>query len=312
MKRIRNIVLVAVVAFLLIAVGGLLFVTRQQGIALMNPPRSFATQTPADFGMATYENVQLVTEDGLTLQGWFVPPASQADGAVLIYVHGLASNRSLLLAQAQLTYEERGYGAFLFDLRGHGDSEGEVTTLAADEPRDVAAVLDYLLTRDDVNADQIGLIGESLGGATALRAAVQLPQIRVVVAQCAYSSLEDNVSEGVRRLTGLPPFPFAPLVIFFAEREGGISLNDVRPVDEIGQLAPRPVLLMHGDADELIDVANSRRLYEAAGDPRELVIFPGALHGGLHNANPDLFAASLLSFLDAHMGVGIEAAEVVN
>jgi len=103
-----------------------------------------------------------------------------------------------------------------------------------------------------------------------LMAAAQMPEIAAVLAQSTYTSIEDNIAAAVRELTGLPPFPFAPLVIFFGQREAGVDLRVARPVDTIGQISPRPLLIIHGQEDGLFNVENAYHLYEAAGEPKEI------------------------------------------
>ncbi len=295
-------IVVFVVVLALVIGGGVVLLARDRARILIYPARNPVTTTPADMGIPNYEAVTFRSADGIDLQGWFLPPTSAADGAVIVYVHGLASNRAGLLGQAVITHRV-GYGALLFDLRNHGESGGTQTTLGFEEPRDVIAAVEYLKTRSDVNPARIVLAGESLGGATVLRAMSSLPDVVGVVAECAYSSIEENIAEGVERITGLPPFPFAPLIIFFGQQETGARISDVRPIDDVIRLAPRPVLFMHGDQDTLIDVSNSRRMFAAAGEPKQLVIFPGAIHGGLHQQDAALFTDSLLAFLDTYLPI---------
>lgn len=296
--RARRLVLAGSLILLVLVVAGTLWITHDRALNLIHPKRTLPEQTPNDYALANWETVQVPARDGLELTAWFIPPPMNSDGATLIFVHGYGGNRGGLLPQAALLMEQ-GYGALLIDLRNHGDSEGDRTTFGWLEVQDVQGALDYLLMRPEVNASRIGVVGESLGASTAIRAAALEPDIRAVVAQAAFSSLEDNVAEGVQRLTGLPPFPFAPLVLYFAEQEAGGRIGLVRPVNEIGAIAPRPILLMHGTDDPFIDVSNSQRLYDAAGEPRQLVLFDGAAHGRLLRADPDVFEQTVVPFLES-------------
>ena len=140
-----------------------------------------------------------------------------------------------------------------------------------------------------------------MGGATVLLAAVRIPEIRAVIAESAYTSVEDNISEGVRGLTGLPPFPFAPLIVFFGEREAGVDIRSVRPQDVVGQISPIPLLFIHGELDGLILPQNSRKLYEAAREPKELYIVQNAGHGGFLEAAPEEYPRRILAFLEKYM-----------
>ena len=271
-----------------------------RAMALVHPGRSQPARTPADRGVERWEEVRFSSPDGLQLAGWFIPPGPQAGGATLIFLHGLGGNRGEFLDEAAML-NSHGYGALLLDMRNHGHSEGTVTTMGYAEVADVEGAVTYLLARPEVNPERIGLIGGSMGSAVAIRAAARIPEIRAVVAQSAFSSLEENVSQGVRALTGLDPFPFAPLVIWFGEREAGIRLRQVRPIDDVGQIGPRAIMLIHGERDPVIDVSNSLRLYQAAREPKALYLIPDAGHGGLYAADPAEFERRVAGFLRTHL-----------
>jgi fermentation-respiration switch protein FrsA (DUF1100 family) len=135
-------------------------------------------------------------------------------------------------------------------------------------------------------------VGRVLAGAFACFAVVVREQ---------FAQIAEQFAEGVRRLANLPPFPFAPLVVWFAESEVGMSMASVRPVNDIARIAPRPVLLLHGSDDSLIDVSNSERLYAAAGEPKQLVIFEGGHHGNLFGYDEDEFREVVVPFLDQYV-----------
>ncbi len=279
-------------------IANILWVAHSNALTLVHPARTQPTATPLEYGISNWEEISFRNQDGQNLRGWFIPPSPGAKGALLIFVHGLGSNRSDLLEQAALLHGH-GYGALLFDLRNHGESEGDITTLGYLEAEDVGAAVDYALTRPEVDPQRIGLIGMSMGGATVLRAAARLPQVRAVVAEAAFTSIEDNLAHGVRALTGLPPFPFAPLVAWFGEIEAGMDIRMVRPVDDVDEISPRPLLLVHGDQDPTVPVENSLALFQAAREPKQLYIVPGASHGGFVEADPQNFEQRLVDFLAA-------------
>jgi dipeptidyl aminopeptidase/acylaminoacyl peptidase len=259
---------------------------------LVHPVR-IASERPA---YPDYQEVQFTTTDGLTLKGWYLPPRQEG---LVIFVHGLGGNRAELLDEAEFI-AQAGYGVLLFDLRNHGESEGSVTTLGLDEVRDVEAAVNFA-RRNAGWGIPLALFGHSMGGAAVLLAAVKIPEIRAVIAESAYTSVEDNISEGVHGLTGLPPFPFAPLIVFFGEREAGVEIRSVRPLEAVGQLSPRPLLLIHGELDSLIPAENSLRLYAAAREPKELYLLPHAGHGGFLQAAPEDYPRRILAFLEKYI-----------
>jgi fermentation-respiration switch protein FrsA (DUF1100 family) len=91
------------------------------------------------------------------------------------------------------------------------------------------------------------------------------------------------------------------LVIWFGEREVGLRIRQVRPVDDVPQIGPRAILLIHGEQDPTVDVSNSRRLYEAAREPKELYLVPNAGHGGLLAADPAEFERRVVGFFDVYV-----------
>lgn len=295
-RKIRNLTLFGLGSLLvifLLAFGVYLPYGRAYG--LVHPARAPIDRAPADLGLPS-EDIQLTTSDGLTLTAWYIPPRN---GVVVICAHGMGGNRTQFLEEAAFLYGKK-YGVLLLDLRNHGESEGDVTTLGLYETRDIAAAVEYIRQREGADA-AVAAFGHSMGAATVLMAAAQLPEIDAVIAVSPFTSVEDNISEGVRTLTGLDPRFFAPLVLFFGQRLAGVDISAVRPVDVIGSISPRPVLLIHGAKDETLPVRNSYELYEAARDPKELVVYEGVGHGGFVFQEPKQYPKKVLGFLEKYL-----------
>ncbi|RMG95830.1 MAG: alpha/beta hydrolase, partial [Chloroflexi bacterium] len=251
--------------------------------------------TLANTAITNWESVNFTTEDGLTLHGWFIPPSPESDGATFILVHGYSANRTAMIDQATMLHQA-GYGVLVFDLRNHGESEGNVTTWGYLETADVIAAFHYVQQRPDVNPNQIGLIGKSMGGAAVIRAAARLPEAKLVVAESTYTSFADNLPVIARSMGGVPDY-YAPIVLWAAERITGVPLRDVRPVADIAQLSPRPVLIIQGDQDGLVAPAHAEQLFAAAGQPKALYMIPGANHLDIVTKDPEAFAERLLAFV---------------
>jgi dipeptidyl aminopeptidase/acylaminoacyl peptidase len=264
---------------------------------ILHPARTSPQLTPADFGIPRWDGVCFNSTDGVQLHGWFIPPQPSSDGATAVFVHGLGGNRGDLLHEAAMLIA-KGYGALLFDLRNHGSSLGNVSTLGFYEANDVRGAVNYLLSRPEVNSERIALIGHSMGGVAVLRAAAHLPQIKAVVAESAFTSLEDNIAQGVIAKTGLPPFPFAPLMVWLGERITGLRMNQLRPIDDVALIAPRPVLFVHGEQDTMVRVSNSVKLFQACHQPKGLYVIARASHAQLSLVEPQEFSQRVFGFLD--------------
>jgi pimeloyl-ACP methyl ester carboxylesterase len=144
----------------------------------VHPRRIFSIlgMTPAAANLP-FNNVILTSRDGLRLAGWFVPGPLRA---AIILVHGLSGSASSMIyhAAALASY---GYKVLLFDLRAHGSSQGDLCTCGINEANDVMGAVDYLLSREDVDPDKIGVLGISLGAMSALCGAVGTDAIRALV-----------------------------------------------------------------------------------------------------------------------------------
>jgi fermentation-respiration switch protein FrsA (DUF1100 family) len=264
----------------------------------VHPPREVPQPRPEAFGLA-YEDVSFVTEDGVGLKGWFIPP-SGPERAALIVNPGHGDHRGkAITATAMLA--SHGYGVLSFDWRAVGESGGDFATVGLDETLDVAAAVDWLARRPEVDPRRIGGLSRSAGAAALIRAAADDPRIAAVVAETTFSTLEDMVRTGVEAKTGLPAFPFAPLIVRFSEWETGRRIADNRPVDVIGRISSRPVLIIRGGRDIWVPADNADKLYAAAGDPKELWDAPEAEHAVVEKAYPEEYEQRLVAFFDRYL-----------
>ena len=269
----------------------------QAELFIHNPPerRSDEVKTPADYQM-TYESLELKTQDGLRLVAWYVPSHNHA---AVILIHGYKSNRTSMLGRAQML-ARHGYGILLIDLRTHGKSDGEIITFGLKEVQDADAAYRYLLARPDVDADKIGALGCSMGGTVVLLSAARNPGIKAVVSESTFAELSDAVPSAVAD-TGLPPILFDPFVEWFAERSGGFDAAQVSAIAHIREISPRPVFLMQGGKDLVVIPESGKRLYEAAGEPRQLWFDDNAGHANFAELFPAEYERRVVAFFDQYL-----------
>jgi fermentation-respiration switch protein FrsA (DUF1100 family) len=287
-------------AVIVLAGGTTLALTaRSHAHRLINNPmetRHLPGRTPGDYGLA-FEDAGVQTADGLSLVGWYVP---SANGAAIIALHGYKADRGEMLNEAQLL-RRHGYGVLLATIRAHDLSDGTLITFGRDEMQDLTAWLSYLRRRPDVDATRIGFLGNSMGGTLGIRFASEQPAIAALVAHSAFSSLEDTIETSVRFFTGLPAFPYAPLVTFFAEREAGFRASEIDAKVWIPKIAPRPVLILQGGRDVVISKTSGERLFAAARDPKEFWFEPKVGHAAFDGAMPDEFERRVAAFFDKYL-----------
>jgi pimeloyl-ACP methyl ester carboxylesterase len=299
MRRVLRILLVVIPIVFAAAAFELGRRTKAEAHRLLTNPmatRRLPSERPIDYGMV-YDEVAARTADGLSLAGWFVPPDN---GALILLQHGYKSARGEMLNEAAMLHRH-GYGVLITSLRTHDLSDGDLITFGRQEMQDLAAWYALARTLEGVNPERIGLIGNSLGGTLAIEFAAREPGIKAVAANSAFSSLADTVETSVRFFTGLPPFPFAPLITFWAEREGGFTRDDVDATKWIGRISPRPVLLMQGGRDVVISVGSGQRLYDAAGMPKELWFDPAVSHAQFDNQRAAEYERRVVTMFDRYL-----------
>jgi alpha-beta hydrolase superfamily lysophospholipase len=249
--------------------------------------------TPADIGLE-YEPVRFTTDDGVTLSGWLIPAARETR-TVVIVLHGFSGHRLPELAAFVPWLHER-HHVLQFDFRGHGESEGNLVTLGSHERRDVAAAVRFAESR---GLGPTALFGISMGAAIAIVSAPDLP-VAAVVADAAFAELRHPVTSRMRQL-GYPFSGIGARVVV-----GGVMLRArarlMDPIRAVARIAPRALLLIAPREDRLISWRQSLRLYEAAGEPKELVVVEGAGHAEAYAVDPDAYRARVLAFLERYLG----------
>ena len=252
-----------------------------------------APASPGDLGLE-YEAVRFTTDDGVTLSGWLVPAARDTRTAVIV-LHGFSGHRLPELAAFAPWLRER-HHVLLFDFRGHGESEHATITLGSHERRDVAAAVRFLEGR---GLGPTALFGVSMGAAIAIVAAPDLP-VAAVIADAAFAELHHPVANRMREM-GYPLAEFgARAIVAGASLRTRTLLSD--PVRAVARIAPRPLLLIAPREDRLISWRQSLRLYEAAGEPKELMVVDDAGHAEAYAVDPEAYRRRVLDFLERHLG----------
>ena len=216
------------------------------------PERGFDL-TPGAFGLR-YQDVYFMTEDGKKLHGWFFP--GNEEHPVLLHFHGNAGNISHRLDLIKRLVRKK-FRVFIIDYRGFGKSEGRPSEKGV--YLDGLAAHDYLVKHEGIPPESIVLHGHSLGAAVAVEVGL-MRKVRSVILESAFTSTRDMAKT-------MPLFfVFAPLL--------PANYNNL-------EKAPRlslPVLVVHGDQDEIVPFSMGERLFAALGEPKYFLRLEGAGH----------------------------------
>jgi uncharacterized protein len=286
MKRVLRWTLIAVLlAPILFAAGSWFFAYR-----LTRARSAVVGAAPADFPYAV-EPVAFTTSDQQTLRGWLVPTDNR-DRAIIL-LHGWAGTRMQMLPRARF-FREQGYTVLLYDARACGESSGDAVTFGYRERHDLIAAVALLKAR---GCKEIACLGMSQGGATILLAAEELRDVKCVICESVYDDMTHAVDRRMRAFTGVPGSLAGCLMVPIAEDRLGLAIADVSPVDHIASLNC-PVFLISGDSDNRVWPEDTQRLYDAARQPKQLWMIPGAPHEDLFH-RPG-YEDAVSAFLNRH------------
>ena len=298
-------ILAAIVGLLLLPVVAMGLMERFERKFVFFPTAAIEL-TPSDAGLE-FEDVYFVTDDGIRLNGWYVPaprPESGISGntdidtpassnelgsadtpeVTILWFHGNGGNIGHRVGDLALISRRLGVNSFIFDYRGYGRSEGKPSESGV--YRDARAALDYLTSRSDVDPEGIVFFGRSLGTAVA----VELAEDR------AGESAGGKTPYGmilVSPLTTLKDMarvlhPLLPLHLLVGSRFNSLS--------RIGNVHC-PLLVIHGENDEIIPLEQGRELFAAANSPKRFLSLPTTGHNDSFSGSGAELWQSLDNFL---------------
>jgi len=230
-----------------------------------------------------HTKVVTLTVDGLNITGQLYLPPGRVPYPTVCVCHGIPasipdpSDRGYALLAEQIC--RQGFAVLIFNFRGTGDSGGNLDILGW--TRDLKAAIDYLCSLPEVDKSHLSLLGFSGGAAVSIYVAAQDNRVSSVVA-CAcpaaftfFTQVDkpQSVIDHFRSIGAIRDDDFPPSA---EEWLGGFKL--VSPIDYVAGISPRPLLLVHGSEDETVDIRYAYKLYDRAGEPKQLEIVDGAQH----------------------------------
>jgi len=272
-----------------------------KGWEYTHPPKRALTQTPAEMKLS-YQDVAFPSQlDHLTLRGWWIE-AGQRRERLVIFTHGYRENRESARVALNMarTLHDKGIASLLFDFRGSGESDGRMTSLGYYERHDLHGAIQFAKR---LGYREIGIVGFSMGAATALSVAPGVPEVKVVVADSAFSDLGGYLESSLSDFQPLQDAEFLPkLVLWTTEMLTGIRLGDVKPVTAMTRLREQGVMLIHAKGDAVVPVSESQSLYAAStSDNTHLWVSDAHQHVGTYERNPNEYLTRTTAFLEKYL-----------
>ena len=271
---------------------------------MVSPPRARGSWTPKDLGHE-YEDVEVTTPDGVRLRGWFIDKGS--DKTVLA-IHGYTSSKwdETYMRPVIDILARNGFNVAAFDMRAHGDSGGDITTLGKKEAADMRAVIEWLRRERPDKARKVGAIGYSMGGAVTIMLAAEPGLLDAAVADSPYIDIMRSGRRWVKRVRGLLGALLRlayPLIARFTSSKAGIKPEDLNMM-RFAKRVKTPILLIAGRRDDLVTVEEIREFYDAVRkvNPNVEIWVTDSAHVRTVEDRPREYEEKIISFLKRFMG----------
>ena len=226
--------------------------------------------TPKEIGL-DYETVNITTEDGVEISGWFI--SAETPRATIIFCHGNGGNISHRLDKIKIL-SGLNLDVFIFDYRGYGMSKGSPSEKGL--YLDAESVYNYLINVEKLSPQKIIVFGESLGSAVAVDLAHKHDMAGVIL-EGGFTSVGDMAKV---------IFPFVPTFIYASKFNAFEKIKSVKS----------PKLIFHSADDEIVPFELGKKLFNAAAEPKEFVKIQGGHNGAFLNSQ-DVFASRINEFV---------------
>ncbi len=230
------------------------------------------------------------------VSGYYIP-YPEATSTILV-CPGFRSRMADFLGISTLLWKA-GHNVLVFEYYGHGTAVGTPITLGYREINDFLAAVAYAKERAPLN--HLGVIGYSMGAAVAIMSSARNAEVEALVVDSAFATHRGVVEYNFHRKFRLPSAPFAWIADYVLWWRAGYRFHQVEPLRDIAHIAPRPILIIHGGKDSIVDPKDATLLYTAAQEPKELWILPNADHCGAYFEDRQAYVKKIIEFFDLNL-----------
>src|SRR6056297_1053860 len=275
------------VIIIVVVIGVLLGASWYFSSVLLYPPKSECPREhfiyckgPEEVGLK-YENVTFKTSDNITISGWYVPAGNSQKAVITVHGRGATRHEGMRWLKP---LHDAGFNVLLVDLRNQGKSEGSINSMGYHEKKDVLGAVDFLAQIKNISS--IGVLSVSMGVAASVPAMVEDKRIKAGIFEAAFTDFQQIITERAKVDFGLPKYPMMPMVMMFYEMRGNLDVDVLKPVEQIGEIAPRPVFVIHCKDDDYIDYSHGQKLFKAANEPKKFWEAPCDKHAEAWQGDP--------------------------
>jgi uncharacterized protein len=297
----RKIIVGVILVLVLLSIGFFITIALQVMSPMVNMHIDFSeVWTAKEFGLEA-KHFFVKTDDGLKISAYEV--AVEKPKAIIVCLSGIHNPSATIYFGHARFFKEHGYATILFDMRAHGESDGDVICLGYKEYLDTKAIVQYIKAEPAYKNVPVVVFGLSMGGVTAINSIGEIPEINGLISLSAYSSWEDifydNMTKQAPVLLAKIVKPFVSLTNMFKYK---VNIWSVNPKKEIEKLGDRPALLMHTKGDSQVSFSNFEKILSHSPSHVETFVREGDIHFITESfTEPEkdtLYATKVLQFLD--------------
>ncbi len=241
----------------------------------------------------------ITNPQGVRLHAWYVPALRRTECTAVI-VHGYHSNPIQMLQIGYLYHHDLQWNILLPDLQAHAQSEGETVGMGWPDRLDVAQWTH--VAHEKFQSDTIVVHGISMGAATTMcLSGEDTPDyVRAFIEDCGYTSVWDEFEGELQKQFHLPAFPLLHITSRMNKWQNGWSFTEASPLQQVAK-CKKPMLFIHGDADDFVPTSMLRPLFEAKPQPKAMWLAPGSAHAKAYKDHPEEYTRCVMDFLNMHL-----------
>jgi fermentation-respiration switch protein FrsA (DUF1100 family) len=252
--------------------------------------------SPFELNLPAEEVLFSPTEGTHKVNGWYIPYAGAT--TTVIVCPGYRTPKADVLGISAFLWKA-GHNVLAFEYHGHGMDVGTPVTLGYSEIHDFLGAVAY--AKERAPETHLGVIAYSMGAAVAIMGTARSPEVEALISDSAFASHTRVVDYQFRRVFRLPSTPVTWMTDNLLWWRAGYHFSQVEPLRDIAKIAPRPLLIIHGGKDSIVDPRDGPLLYGAAQEPKELWLLPNADHCGAYFEDRVAYVKKITEFFDLHL-----------